>query len=104
MRGYPAAQMDADGRDFFEGVGFTAAGILYPDSGHACAASGGQAHIGCRADQRLFQLTHVPANITPNRREIQNGITDDLSWAVISNVAASVGRVKFDVHLPQQMR
>src|SRR5690348_7793637 len=68
VRRYPAAQMDSNCCEFFNAVGFAAAGILYPDSGHACAPSGGQAEIGCRANERLFQLTHVPADVTPNRR------------------------------------
>ena len=68
----------------------------------ACDARGCDFEIGCRANHGFFELLHVPADVATVFGEIEDGVADDLSGAVVGDVAAAVGFVEGDVHLGQQ--
>ena len=45
--------------------------------------------------------SNVPANVAAMFGEIENRVADDLAGAVIGDVAAAVGGMEFDIHLPK---
>jgi hypothetical protein len=98
--GDPAADVDADGGEFFF---WDIARRLHPDTGLARDSKSGDAKIGGGADHGFFERANVPVNITADEIEIENGITDDLAGAVIGDVAAAVGFAKFDIFLAQDI-
>ena len=54
-----------------------------------------------RANHGFFEAVYVPPHIAPVRSEIENGISDDLPRAVIGDVSAAIGGMKFDALLPE---
>src|SRR5882762_1539469 len=79
--GDPAADVDADGGEFFFG---DIARRLDPNAGFAGDAVGADAEIGGGADHGFFEGADIPVNVAADGIEIQDGVTDDLAWAVIS--------------------
>src|SRR5579885_3470078 len=102
--------MHADGADFFgSGVrqwasrGRSISRIRLarrrPNTCFSGLANCGEAKFGGRANHNLFQHTHIPDNIAPNRAELENGIADNLARAVIGNISAAAGLEIFDAFL-----
>jgi hypothetical protein len=90
----PAADMDADGSEFFfGGVGRD------PDAGFARNTIGGDAEAGGGADHDFFKGANVPVHVSLDARQIENGVADDLAGAVISDVSTAIGFVKLDIFL-----
>src|SRR5882757_3714807 len=98
--GDPAADVDADGGEFFFG---DAARRLHPDAGFAGDAVGGDAEIGGGADHGFFERADVPVNVAADGIEIKNWIADDLAGAVVGDVAAAVGFAEFDIFLAEDV-
>src|SRR5260221_9165330 len=98
--GDPAADVDADGGEFFFG---DIARRLDPDAGFAGDAIGADAEIGGGADHGFFERADIPVNVASDGTEIQDGVADDLAWAVISDVAAAVGFAEVDIFLAEDI-
>jgi len=95
-----AADVDADGGEFFFG---DIARRLDPDAGFAGDAVGADAEIGGGADHGFFEGADIPVNVAADGTEIQDGVADDLAWAMISDVAAAVGFAEFDIFLAEDI-
>ena len=76
---------------------------LYPDAGFAGNAISGDAEIGRGANHGFFECADVPADIAFDFVEIEDGIADDLAWAVISDVSTAVGGVEFHIFLAENV-
>lgn len=100
VRGDPAADVDADGGEFFLGG---IARRLDPDAGFAGDAISGDAEIGGGSNHGLFEGTDVPVNVAADKTEIENGIADNLAGAVIGDIAATVGFAELDIFLAEDM-
>jgi hypothetical protein len=98
--GDPAADVDADGGEFFFG---DIARRLNPEAGFAGDAMGGDAEIGGRADHDFFEGADVPVNVAADGIEIENGIADDLPGAVIGDVTAAIGFAELDIFLAEDI-
>jgi hypothetical protein len=96
--GDPAADVDADGSEFF----FLGSG-LDPNAGFARDAVSGDAEIGGGPDHGFFEGAHVPAYVTLDFVEIEDGITDDLAWTMVGYVPAAIGGVEFDISLTENV-
>jgi len=96
----PATDVDADGGEFFFA---DVARRLNPDAGLAGNAKGGDAEISGGANHDFFKRADVPVNVAADDIEIENGIADDLTGAVIGDVAAAIGFAKLDIFLPQNI-
>ena len=97
MRSDPAAEVHAEGGEFF-----FACGLSDPYAVAIRDAFGRDFEIGRRADHGFFELLDVPAHVATEFGEIKDGIADNLSGAVIGDVATAVGCVEGDVHLCEQ--
>ena|ERR1700723_2198329 len=53
------------------------------------------------ANHCFFELMDVPADIPAMLGEIEDRIADDLPGAVIGDIAAAIGGMKLDIHLPK---
>ena len=97
VRSDPAAQMHAERGELFR----RPAGRIDPNA----VQSFDPAALRCRIPPwRESWFLRVVARTSARRggvREIENRIADDLSRAVIGDVSAAIGGMKFDVHLPQ---
>src|SRR5258708_2709098 len=82
--GDPAADVDADGGEFFFG---DAARRLHPDAGFAGDAVGGDAEIGGGAGHGFFEGADKPVNVAADGTEVQDGGAVDLACAMVSDVA-----------------
>ena len=78
-----------------------ACGGMHPDAGASRHAEGRDAKGGGRANHGLFELAHIPADIAADFGKMQDGIADNLSRAMIGDIAAAVAGMEFDAHLPQ---
>lgn len=96
----PAADVDADGGEFFLG---DIVGGLDPDAGLAGDAIGGDAEFSGGADHGFFERADVPVDVAADAIEIENGIADDLARAVIGDVSATVGFAEFDAFLAKDV-
>ena len=67
-------------------------------------ALGRHAEIRGGANHHFFELCDVPAMSRRCSVKIQYRIADDLAGAVIGDVAAAVGGMKFHVHLLRAVR
>jgi len=94
----PAADVDADGSEFF----FRGSG-LDPDARFTRDAIRGNTEVGGGTDHRFFEGADIPANIAFDFVEIEDGITDDLAWTVICDVTAATGDVEFDFLLTKDV-
>ncbi len=50
---------------------------------------------GC-LDHALLELPHVPDHVAANSVQVQNRVSDNLARAVIGDIAAAIGVMKFD--------
>src|SRR5579883_1844779 len=96
----PAADVDTDGGEFLVG---NVARRLDPDAGFAGNAIGGDAEIGGGANHGFFEGANVPVDIAAVAIEIEDGIADDLAWAVIGDIAAAIGFAEFDAFLTKDV-
>jgi hypothetical protein len=76
---------------------------VYPNSRFSSYALGGDSILGRRANHGFFQHTQVPNHIAPDFTKIQDGITYNLAWPVVSNVAAAAGLIKLHALLPEDV-
>jgi hypothetical protein len=60
-----------------------------PDAGQSFDALGSDPEIGRGSNENLFEVADVAANIATIRSEFDDRISDELSRAVISYVAAA---------------
>ncbi len=98
VRSDPTTDVDADGRKlFFRG------NRLHPDAGFAGNAISGNGELGRGAGHDFFEGADVPADVALDFLEIEDGVANDLTWAVISDVAAAIGGVKLDIFLTKNM-
>ena len=102
----PAADVHADGGEFFFGSGYSLSfcwlsGWMNPDAGAAWDAKGREAEIGGGADHHFFEGADIPVDITFYRAEIEDGVANDLTWAVESDVATAIGVVERNIFLAQ---
>ena len=61
------------------------------------------AERGGGLDHGLFELPHIPDHVAANFAELQNRIADNLSRAVVGDIAAAIGVMKLDAHLREQV-
>lgn len=85
--GDPAADADADRSDF---------PIADPDPGLVFIASGIDSPPGENPDQQFFQVPQVSVQIFSSPGQVDQGVADQLTRAVIGNIAASGRLKKFD--------
>lgn len=97
--GDPLADADAHGGD----LGGRTIGGYDPDAGGFGIAVAGDAVGGEGVDDGLFEESHVAveaeglAGIRVGEAfEVEDGVGDDLAWAVVGDVAAAVGFVEFN--------
>ena len=83
---YPSRNSHSNRRDFF---------ITYPNARKPYDAPAFNSVIRDRANQHFFEVAHVAMNVTAIRFEIDDGITDELTGAVIGDVSAAPGFVDF---------
>src|SRR4029077_15527982 len=76
---------------------------LDPDAGFAWDAIRCDAEIGGGTDHGLFEGAHVPVDVAADGTEIEDGVADDLAWAVIRDVAAAVGFAELDIFLAEDI-
>jgi hypothetical protein len=81
----PSADVHADGGDL---------ALAYPDARQLRNTARLDAEIRQSIDQRLFDSPHVGPHVALPLAQIEDRIADDLSWAVIGDVAAAVGGMK----------
>jgi hypothetical protein len=95
----------ADSGKFFfaNGASIAAAASFNPHARASRNAEGTDAEAGSSLNHGLLELPHVPHNVTPNSVEVENGIADDLAGTVIGDIAAAIGRMKFDAVLAQKV-
>ena len=74
-----------------------------PHAGEPLDPSRGDAVVGGRANQDLFQISNVAVNVAPIGCEIDDRIADDLTGPVICNVAAAAGFVHLDTARSQRL-
>ncbi len=74
-----------------------------PDPGFAGYANSSDGELGSSAYHYLFQHTHVPVDVLPDARQIQNGVADDLTGTMIGYISAAIGEVKFHILLAKNM-
>ena len=51
---------------------------------------------GSCLDHALLELPHIPNHIAANSVQVQNRVSDNLAGAVIGDIAAAIGVMKFD--------
>src|SRR5262249_50716826 len=99
VRSYGAGDVDADGGNL--GCG----SFLGPDTGQPCNASGDDAEIAAGTDKGFFELAdefdRAKARLKPP--EIEDGIADELAWAVEGNIAATIGFVQLNALSGQEV-
>src|SRR5882762_3351499 len=76
---------------------------LNPDPRLAGLTLGRNAVIARGSDHYFFEHAHIPDHVAANGREIQDRIADDLSRAVIGDIAAAAGFVKINALLTQHI-
>ena len=105
MGSHPAADVHADGAQFFftNGTGIAAGASSNPHARASRNAESANAEAGSSLNHGLLELAHVPHDVTPNSVQVENGIADDLAGTVIGDIAAAIGRVKFDAVLAQKV-
>ena len=87
MTGDPAREADADCRQLF---------ATDPYAGETLGAMRGDAVIACRANQYFFEVTDVPVDVAAIGLQIDDGIADELTGAVIGDVATTPCFVNVD--------
>lgn len=94
--------MDADGSDFFLRNGAARDG---PDAGSSGDPLGGNAEAAAGADEGFFKVTDVidGAESRGEAMEIDDGVADELTGAVISNVASAVDFVDLDATVGEKI-
>lgn len=87
MAGNPPADAHADGGD----LPLVSNGALGadPHAREAFYAHAFDAEFAQRADLHLFKVSHVLVHVASIGLQVEDGITDELSWAVISHVSAA---------------
>src|SRR5215469_1979144 len=95
--------MHADGCQLFDGSASVFSLALNPNTGHSLFAVRFNSEIRGGANHHFFELPHIPCNVTANRSEIQDRITDNLSRTVIGDVSTAIRGMEVDVHLAEQM-
>ncbi len=98
VRSNPAADVHADRRQFFLGIPGP-----YPNSCFSGNALCRNPELGSRPDHRLFQHPYVPNHVTPDRAQVQDRISHNLSRPVIGNVSAAIRGMKLHALLPQHV-
>jgi hypothetical protein len=84
MTRYPSRNSHSNRRDLF---------IANPDASEALDATALDSVIRNRANQYFFEVAHVAMNIAAIGFEIDYWITDELTGAVVSDIAAAPGLV-----------
>src|SRR5262249_5179706 len=85
MRRDPTADVHTDCADLLRSISFAD-----PDSRLSRFAASGNAKLRGRANHGLFQHTHIPMDVAPNRIEIDDWIANNLARSVVSDVSASI--------------
>ena len=80
MTGDPARETNADCRQLI---------ATHPRAGEPFDAMRRDAVIACCANQNLFEVANVPVNVAAIGLEVDNGVADELTGAVIGDVAAT---------------
>src|SRR6476469_8769234 len=75
--------MDADRSDL-------AVGALEPDSREAVDARCLEADRGQRPDECLFEVTHVLLHVLPMPAQVENRVTDELTWPVEGGLSSAI--------------
>jgi hypothetical protein len=88
--------MNSDGRDFRLKLSFTS-----PHTGQFRDPSGTDSELLQRINQNLFNGTDIRADIALPLAKVDDGVADDLAGAVVSDIAAAIRVVQFNVLLPQ---
>src|SRR2546427_6771886 len=78
--------------------------VADPHARRALQARGPETEITGDADQHLFQRAHVPSDVPPMPREVENRGADPLPGPVISDVAAAVGLNKVNAFRCELLR
>lgn len=105
VHGDPAPDAHPDGADFFAGVIF--AGAQWgggPDTGGARFAVGVDSEGSAGLDGGFFEKSDVVVESQAEEVEVEDGVDDELSRAVVGDVAAAIGVEKFDAQSLQEFR
>src|SRR5215210_5898691 len=70
--------------------------VADPCPGQAGDAARFYAVVRADANHHLFDIAHVAVHVAAVRLQVEDRVADDLSWAVIGDVAASSGLVYAD--------
>src|ERR1700722_1114763 len=98
MRSNPAAQMHAQRAKFFLRPG----GLrIQPNAVVAFPPFRTEPKLGRGANPHFFKLLNIPANVAYVLGQIQNRVAYNLSWTMIRDIAATVAKMEFYVHLGQ---
>src|SRR6266566_2761928 len=97
VRSDPPADVHANRGEFF---GSAARGSR-PNAGFTRFAPGFDAELGGSADHRFFEHAHVPDHVPANLGKVQDRVADDLSRAVIGDVAAAIRSMELDSAPPR---
>jgi len=81
VHGYPTADADADGGDL---------AIRNPSAGEGLAAACRDAELRADADEELLEGAEVEVEILAVVAQVEDGIADELAWAVIGGLAAAI--------------
>src|SRR4051812_28778319 len=82
MAGDPARDADADGRDLL---------VADPHPGEPGHPPGADAELSDGTDQHGLEVANVAMHVAAIRLEIEDGVSDQLTWPVIRDVAAAAG-------------
>src|SRR5580700_3576082 len=85
VRSYPTADVNPNGRDLT---------VAHPYASELGNARGFDSVIGECLDDRLLDAAHIGADIAFPVAQIDDGITYQLTRAVISHITAAVGRIE----------
>jgi hypothetical protein len=87
----PLFEADAQGGDFARGRAGWIGGLADPNASCAKLAVGGDGEVSQGVDDGLFEQAHVIVEAEVEGVEIEDGVDDELAWAVVGDVAAAVG-------------
>ena len=81
MHGDPFADADAESGDF---------ALFDPDAGESFFARSGDVEVGEGADEGFFEIAEVGVEVFSSGGEVEDGVADELSRAVVGGLTATV--------------
>jgi len=101
VHGDPPADSYAERADFCELILVVLIGYLRPYAGCGGVANAFDIVLGDGVDNNLFESVHVVAYAEVEAFEVEDGVGDELSRAVVGDVSAAVGLLDFDSELSE---